>query len=379
MTAHPDKLTLGINGRTYAGWEMARVTRGIGRLATDFMVQVARDRAWRIDVFDTCTLAIDDETILTGYVEEVAPQIHPVIHTVQIAGRSKVADLLDCAQDVPGGQFAGYSLAAIARAFAGTYGIAVVDQSDGLADATFADATVQRGETDFAFLQRLGNLSGVLLTDNAAGNLVLATVGTARAAGRLAEGENIGAATARLSGRHRYSEYIVKGQHALGAGPSQDYSGAGGITTPAAAPAVQTQMRAVAYDKGVPRFRPRVVLAESMLTGAGLQLRANWIAQVNVGRATQAEVTVAGWRQPDGSLWQVNQIVPVDAPALGVQQDLLVVQTEFALSAYEGRQTRLHLAPIEAYTPDPGSVKLHRKRGAGTGGAAVWTGAGGKP
>lgn len=380
---HPDILTLTVNGREYAGWEMARVARGIDRLATDFMVQVSQrwagqDQPWRIDVFDECALAIDGQVLLTGYVDDVRPQIMPRFHTVQIVGRSKTEDLIDCAPDIAGGQFSGYSLAAIARAVAGPFGIGVIDQSNGLSANTFADATLQRGETAFTFLERLGRLSGVLLTDDENGNLVLATVGSARAAGRLLEGENISAATATLTGRHRFSQYIVKGQHALGVGGSQSWGGAGGTGAPAAAPAVvATQQRAVAYDYGVPRFRPRVFLAESMLTGQGLQRRADWLAQFNFGRATMAEITLAGWRQPDGSLWTPNQIVPVDAPALGVQQDLLVAEVTTVLSPFEGRETILRVAPVEAFTPDPGEVKLHKTKGRGRGGSVSWTGAGG--
>lgn len=385
MTTHPDILTLTVNGRAYRGWTGARVSRGLDRCATDFELKVTerwlgQDTPWQILPFAACVVKIDDDVVMTGYVDDYLPEIAAREHAVRISGRSRTQDLIDCTPDLAGGQFSGYTLAAIARAVCALFGIGVVDQSNGLSANTFADATLERGETGFSFLERLGRLSGVLLSDDANGNLVLATVGATRASGRLAQGDTILAASGVLSGRHRFSEWIVKGQHALGVGGSQSWGGAGGTGTPApaAAPAVQTQQRAVALDPTVPRYRPRIVLAESMLTGAGLQLRANWLRQQAFGAGTRALITVQGWRQPDGTLWQVNQIVPVTAPALGVDQDLLIVGVEFAILLYEGRVTRLRVAPVAAFTPDPGAVKLHKKKGTkGKGGAPNWTGAGG--
>ena len=378
----PDLLTLTINGRDYSGWTGARVSRGIDRLATDFVVDTTQrwtgqNVPWRIDVFDACVVAIDGVPLLTGYVEEVAPRISEGQHGVQIAGRSKVADLIDCRPDIAGGQFTGYSLAAIARAVAALFGVGVIDQSNGLADNQFSDVTIQRGETAFLFLERLGRLSGVLLSDDVSGNLVLTTAGSSHAAGALEEGKNILTASARLNGRRRFSTYIVKGQTPIGGGNAGIVNSPSGAVNQSA-PTVQVNVTARATDAGVPRFRPYVYLAESALQGAAMQVRANWLAQMSWGRATEAEVSLAGWRQPNGQLWTPNEIISTTLPTLGVTQDLLIAQVTFVLSETGGRQTMLRLAPVAAYTPDPGAVKLHRRK-KGAGGSRDWAGAGGIP
>ena len=136
-------------------------------------------------------------------------------------------------------------------------------------------------------------------------------------------------------------------------------------------------MQAVATDASVPLFRPRVVLAESQLTLQQMQLRADWLRQRAFGEATHADIVVQGYRQPDGSLWRINQLVPVTSPALGLDQDLLVGRVEFGLAAHEGQVTKLRVAPIQAYTPNPGQVRIHKRHGGG--GAPVWGGAGGIP
>ncbi len=61
-----------------------------------------------------------------------------------------------------------------------------------------------------------------------------------------------------------------------------------------------------------------------------------------------------------------------------MDRELLVVGVSHVISAYDGRATILRVAPVEAFTPDPGEVKLRRQRGQKGGGAAVWTGAGGQ-
>lgn len=386
VQTRPDLLTLSIGGRAYGGWASARVSRGIDRCATDFDFEVSERWAgeatpWRINPFDPCVVAVDGAPILTGYVDDVRPMIDGTQHSVRICGRSKTEDLIDCKPDIAGGQFSGFTLAAIARAVSAPFGIGVIDASGGLANNTFGDASLERGETAFAFLERLGRLSGVLLSDDVNGNLVLTTAGAARAAGSLIQGRNISVARAELTSRHRFSDYIVKGQHALGSpGGTASWSGAGGVGGGTAPPpsTVQTAQEAVAHDASVPRYRPCVVLAESMLTGAGMQLRANWLMQSAFGRSTSAEITVAGWRQPDGTLWTVNQIVPVTAPVLGVDRDLLIAGVSFQVNSYHGRVTILRVGPVEAFTPDPGEVKIkkHGGRRRGRGGSPNWNGAG---
>jgi prophage tail gpP-like protein len=373
VSSHPDILTLTINGRLYSGWKAIRVSRGIDRCVSDFHFEVSerwtgQSTPWQILPFAACTVAIDGAPIITGYVDDYAPKIGPTEHNTEITGRSKTVDLLECTSDIPGGQFSGYSFAAIARAVAAQYGIGVVVQADAANTATFADTQKERCETDFSFLERLGRLSGVLLSDDESGNLVLTTAGSARATGNLVEGQNIQSGSANLTSKGRFSVYIVKGQHGLGV------AGAAGWST--AAGTVQTQMQVMATDTGVPRYRPKVILAESQMTQAGMQQRANWLKQAAYGKATRADITVAGWRQPDGTLWTVNQLVAVTSPTLGVDQDLLIARVEFGLNETAGRTTTLHVGPVEGFTPDPGQVRLHKKKGKG-GNCPCWTGAGG--
>jgi prophage tail gpP-like protein len=373
-SAKQDGLTLTVGGQAFTGWTEVRVTRGLERMTSDFDLSVSQkpnQKPWRILPFSPCTLSLGGVLVLTGFVDSYIPSIGPTSHGVRIAGRSATCDLIDCCPNVPGGQFSGYNLGQIAGAICKIFKLTLVEQTD--TTNTFADATIERAETCYRFLERLCRLSGVLATDNAAGNLVLTATGSTRAASRITQGGNVVQAHATLSGAKRFSNYIVKGQSSLPAA-SANYIAApgGGIATGPAGGAVLTQQRAEALDPAVPRYRPHVAMAESMLDQKGMQARVQWMARYAAGRATMAQVEVPGFHQTDGTLWQVNQLVACDIPYLAIAQDLLIVTVTYRLGK-DGARTELTLGSPEAYAPDPGQVKLHKKRGH-TGTGVSWSG-----
>ena len=376
-----DPITLLVNGRDYTGWTEASIEAGIDRAVRSFNIAVTEKNApglasWRIMPFDAVQLYIGGDKVLTGYVESYIPQIDAKSHGVRIAGHSKTKDLTDCDLDMPDGQFSGFTVAAIARAVCKLFGLQAISQT-ALADAVVQNTNPQNCEKAFVFLERLGRLAAVLLTDDADGNLVMTTAGSAKSYSALIQGRNVWRAHAAVNVAKRYSDYIVVSQAGIGGGATANWGGAGGIGGPgtALAGAVQAKMKAVAHDASVPRYRPRKTIGESQLTLAQMQQRANWQKQYAYGQATKATISTQGYRQGNGKLWTTNQIVPVDVPALGIQADLLLVKTHYRKGP-DGDVCEMELGPVEGYTPDPGEVKIKKHKGA-KGGAINWTGAGG--
>jgi prophage tail gpP-like protein len=71
--------TLTINGKVYAGWTEMRVTRALDRMTSDFDLTVTerwtdQTTAWAINPYDACVLAIDNDPVLTGYVDDYQPR-----------------------------------------------------------------------------------------------------------------------------------------------------------------------------------------------------------------------------------------------------------------------------------------------------------------
>ena len=380
-----DVLTLEIGGRQYGGWTAATVTRGLCRCVSNFQLNVSerwtgQPTPWPIVPFAPARILLGADAVLTGYVDEYSPAFGPGQHSVSIAGRSATCDLVDCKPDMPSGQYAGFTLAAIARGIGALFkpAIAVV-VADPAANQVVPEANIERCETAWNFLERLCRLVGVLAMDDGQGRLVLTRAGNVAAVGRLVQGQNILHASARLSGAKRFSQYVLKGQMGLGVAAA---GGSAPASLSSSGGAVQTQMRVTATDPGVPRYRPYVTLCESQLSLAQMQERVDWQAAHAYGRSISAEITVQGWRQPDATLWQPNQLVTVVSSFLGVAASLLITEVEWTLSE-SGRQTRLKVAPIQGFTPKPKNVHLQKKQGGGGGGngsasGVEWAGAGGK-
>ncbi len=382
QTNTTEDIALIVAGNRYTGWTDIRLERRIDRMTTRFAASVVTGLstfkpAWSIDPFTSFMLKAGKDHLLTGYLDDYAADLSGKNHSIRVSGRSKTEDLIDCTPDIRSGQFKGYTLEQIARSICQLYGIGVIVQTP--ATQVFLDATLQRGETAFAFLERMARLSSVLLIDDEQGNLVLTMAGNSRAAGRLEQGVNIKRGSLKQDVRKRFSEYIVKGQHPIGSAAANagGLNGLGNPSPTSVAPVI-TNQRAVATDTGVPRYRPMVLMAEAVLDQAGMQARANWERNFAYGRSVEVEITVVGWRQPDGNLWRLNELVSVSAPWLRVDQDLLIVGVDFSLSNSTGFETTLKLGPIEGYTPDPGQVKMHARKGkAGTAPALNGLGVGG--
>lgn len=362
-----ETLSVVANGQTYAGWSEISVGRGLSKCVSHFDIAVTERWAGngqliKLLPFTKMQILIGNTPVLTGYVDTYRPGFGGDSHAVRIAGRSVTEDLVDCMLDIPSGQFNGYTLAAIAASVANVFATGTIVQT-ALANAVITDATIQRSETAFDFLDRLATLSGVLLTDDASGNLVMTTAGSARATGRIVQGENIESASATITSAGRFSQYIVKGQVGVrGAAGAAGFGAPPGTAAQAnpAIGAVQTQLRAVALDKSVPRYRPHVTIAQGQLGLAAMQTRANWQAQYALGRSLKASFTVPGWTQPDGTLWTINTIVTCDVPFFGIDDDLLILEVTFNMSADTGRTTDITVGPIAGATPSPALLKQHK-------------------
>lgn len=352
-------LILTVNGKNYTGWTGVRVTRGLELGASDFDIEVTEAWAiapnsppWQIALNDSCTISLNGNLVLTGYVEKYDAAYNASSHTVRVAGRSKTCDLVDCMPDVGSGQFSGYTLDKIARAIAAPFGIAVI--VDAPMGAPFPAAVLDKTETAHGFLQKLCRMRSVIATDDENGNLVLTQAGSGRTTGALVEGQNIKSASCRLSCNGRFQTYVVLGQAPLSF-DGQDS---------------QLQVLGQAGDPGVSRPRRFAEHAETAVDIADSTSRAKWRALHNAGKGTEATVTVQDWFQPGGSLWLPNETAPVTSPRLQINRSLLIGKVSYLLDDKSGTRTDLTVQPQEAYTPEPLSVR------AGDGTNIVWGSAG---
>ena len=341
MMLPSDPIALTVDGARWQGWTDMRVVRSIEAVSGTFDLTLTVDGIGaetprhRLSPGQPCTVEIGGEVVITGYIDDIAPQMNASSHGVSVRGRDASGDLVDCsAQWPPSGEFASVTVLALAEALARPFGVAV--RADVDVGEPLARWRIQEGESVWECLERACRHRALLAVSDGQGGIVLTRADAATASGANLRPGDVLEAGATFSLRERYSEYILKGQRPL----EDSY-----LVSQAAAETAQTP------DPAVPRHRPLVVVAED---GADIADRAAWEATTRAGRGLRAEVTVAGWRsRQTGALWHPLTTVRVDLPWLGLAADLLVVAVEWSLDASRGSTTRLDLADPRAFQLQP--------------------------
>jgi prophage tail gpP-like protein len=340
-------ITLKINGTAFEGWKLARVSRGVDRAAGDFDLTISDrfplfEAGENIKAGDECTIEVNGQPVITGYVDEVSPSYDADTHEYSVRGRSKTCDLIDCSAMNKPGQWKGLPLLDIAKAIAAPFGIEVSVAGKEQPE-TVKDFQIQQGETAFNAIERLCRLQGFLASDDEQGNLVIARAGSDSGAGTIqctpiGIGNNVLEGSATYNVKDRFSDYIVKGQQA----GSDDIDGD-------TARGSQWSLK----DGNVRRYRPLLTVAEGQTNTAGARKRAAWERSTRAGKSIQLNYRVQGWTASEGGgLWRINSLVPVKDAMLGVEGEYLLAEVSFSISD-SGSTTELRLTPKEAYTPEP--------------------------
>ena len=347
-TDAPDKAILLVDGIRHSGWQSVSINRSIETVAGTFSLALTerwpgQETARPVMPGRPCQVLIGSDKIITGYVDDANPQYDKSSHAVQIAGRCKTGDAVDCSAVYKSGQWRNVKLETIAQNLLAPFGIGVkVEANTGKA---FSSHNIEEGESAFECIERAARQRAVLLVSDAEGNLVITTARTKQTGITLIEGKNILSAEAALSWKDRYSKITVKGQ----AKPSDGDFGERA-----------TRGRGAATDEEIDRYRPLIMIAEDAGNGATLSQRAVWERNTRRGKGNRATITVAGWRI-DGQLWQPNMLVSVTSPRLYLDNTpILIAGCQYQLSR-SGTTTVLSLAPPEAFAQLATAPKKRKK------------------
>lgn len=344
----PD-IQLHVNERIYSGWKTATVTRSLDAVSGKFELGTvdkweANAQRWTIFPGNECQLRIDGVPMITGYVDRPSPQYDATSHSIQIIGRDKTGDLVDCSAIVPSNELRGLKLEGIAAAIAKPFGLKVITQvATGAAFPVFA---IQPGEGAWEAIERAARQRFMVITTNGLGDLVIADIGTRRAFDSLIEGQNIKAASATYDHSQRFSEYIVKGQAAV---QNDGWE------------AATANIESRANDQNIKRYRPKIINAEMQVSDGSAGNRAELEAATRAGKSTKISVTVQGWTMSNGELWPLNSLVRIRSPLLSIDDDMLISEVAFSISDQSGITTKMELARPDAYLLGQGKSKKSSK------------------
>ena len=339
-----DEVSLLVDGRRWFGWTDARITRGIERLPSDFQVSltefVPAERPIEIPLGAQVQVLIGEDAVLTGYVDRIMRGMDARSHTVTITGRSKCADLVDCAAEWPGGQIVGSNVLAIAKKLAAPYGIEVTGIGDmGPAIPQF---NLMRGESPYTIIERLCRFGQLLAYDDPDGDLVLTGVSKLHTASGFREGLNVQRAyfSAAMDGRFSETKCFIQSVATL------SDTGEGG------------DLQADIIDDSVPRHRGRVIVS-GMSGKVGQEIAkstALWSVARAFGRGNQIKITSDSWRDSKDVVYAPNRLALVELPSLRLPAALLTISEVTYHFGPGGTQCDLTLMPPEAFQPQPFNV-----------------------
>jgi len=331
------------------GWESVRIQRSCEFFPSVFeIVATERYPSATIDVpvrpGDPCqvfiTRGLGRDLVVSGYIDSVTPGLSASQHSLRIVGRGRGQDLVDCSAVWSTGQFNNQSVLTIAQSLAKPFGISVSQLSG--EERVVPQLVIMWGETPYELIERIARFAALLVYEDANGNLVLSRVGNGSMSTGVVEGANIQQASVQYSMHDRYSQYRVR---RLTFSPFAD----GGANP-------EGDIVATIQDGGVPRFRPKYIIAE---TPAGMgddyaRARGEWEASRRFGRSTQIHVTVDSWRDGSGNLWTPNTIIPIRIPTLKVNA-AAASQTEWVIGSVmfrrdeRGTAAELTVMPAAAF------------------------------
>jgi prophage tail gpP-like protein len=330
--------------KIYQGWSRISIDRSLETVSGAFELGVTDDiegarLAASIAPQTQCRVTIGGENVITGYVDSTDLEYDAETHETVVAGRDAAGDLVDCSYYSGPRQFNKISYPALLDHLLNGFKISVtVDPSVDLSEGVF-DVSIQPAESVWEAIDRYGRQMGVLVMSDGNGGLLVTQAGSAPANSRLKLGLNIKRATFKRDDSHRFSHYIVLGQ-----------TGTSNLLSIDGFPGWKGE----AFDNGVKRYRPLVVMNEANTNGLALyRQRAIWESTVRYGHAWTGTYVVNSWRDARGKLWQPNAMVRVEDDFAGVAEDLLIVHVKFGLDEQEGTTAELRVTRREAFVPQP--------------------------
>lgn len=331
-----DDLTIVTTAGQIAGWEEIEVTLRADSFPNSFAISMSARDGIPANAGDDCSILLGGDHVITGYIDRVTEEGDAHSHRIELIGRGKTQDLVDCSAELQGAQHFNGTALDIATQLATPYSIAVELGQGAEPGPAVPQFNLNFGETAAEIIQRVARNAGLIVYEDARGHLILAKAGTIQAASGAAYGQNVQAFRVETGMDGRYSEVACT---LLGMDSLQDIPGGNFFH--------------IEPDPNVRRHRQLDLVAGDVATDASAFVvkRAQWEVARRAGLSTPVQATVDGWRDSAGTLWTPNTLVPVDLPRAG--QSLVLSAVTFHKSNGGGTTADLTLLPVTAFSVEP--------------------------
>jgi prophage tail gpP-like protein len=341
-----------INGIQYAGFVAANATSRLDTLSDTFAFEATSEEADPLPfrLGDACSVWVDDEKVLTGFVELINVDGDSESHMIDIQGRDKTADLLDSTIGALDDLKPPISLKRALERVIQNIGssLSVVDlEGPALFNAAEDLASPEPGQNAFEFAELLARKRQVLLTSDAEGRLVIASSTGTKVDAWLRhrvddDTNNVISYSTSYDSTGRFNAYKAINQ--LNAGSPLNLAGIISTDT------VVDQTSKVVRDQQIRAGRQFVLVAESAFSAAEGEKRAKWERNIRRARGSFYSARVDGYRNQAGDLWAINTLVPVVDEYAGIRATMLVNSVNFTLEGDGGTSTTLGLVEEDVYS-----------------------------
>lgn len=354
-------MRLEVGGIVYAHFLSAKVEVDMKAIARKFEFAAATEGVGDIPFRkgQACRVLVDDEPILTGWIEKIEVYADGDAMAYKVAGRDRLADLVD--SNLEGVGEVGSTVAGAARAVLRSLGLdaQVIDRSGSGGrsfDAAREAAAVDSIETAAEFLWGIAARRQILLASDGDGNLVLwngeaAPIDTRLIHRRDGIGNNLHAAHFSTDDSKRFGVYRVSAQANVSALSFFDVvMGAAEIAS----------ISAEHVDPAVRSSRRRIVASEASYTPGDAKARARWEANLDRAEGTSYTVEVSRYRDDAGALWALNTAPLVEDEFAGINARMLISGLIFEATE-DGPKVTITLTLLDAYQAEAGLTDLERR------------------
>ena len=339
-------IVLKVKGEWYESWQSIDVKTSMeygtglfSLLSNDFFGMEFSD--WNIRMGDSCVLEIEDTKVITGYIDSITITGTEDTGYVEIKGRDKTGDLLDCSFSETANEWKLCPIIKIIKDLCSPFSIDVEIDPLITADVSMIVPTFKADEglSVFSIIKYLCNDVGILPLSYGDGKLFLTrTSKIDYNFDTLIPGENVIRTKFVCSDVDRYSIYTVKGQ---GVGSEnktlKDYITPTGTMS----------------DSGIKRYRPVTIFSDTPTDNKRAKDRAAWECHKNAGQSRKVFYDLSGWTQFDGSIWRINSLAIVFDNRFEITKTMLIEDVEYIFTEDGGEIVTLGLVDIDTYSTSP--------------------------
>lgn len=318
------KVKVEFSGNEIVGWEEVSIKRSLSEICGSFTMGIFDEPPEFIpDRNDSIKVFIDDNLLITGYLDERKIDISSNSYSLSISGRDKTADLVDCGLENPPYVFTNQTIGQVAKKICSNFGIKVLESYD---SRVYKSMTYEIGKSIFSFLNEYAGNGGYILTSTEKGEFKILNPKFTKNIGKIKEGFGTTKLSRNEKFDNRYSKYIVTGK------------------------SLYDSCKSSIDDSSTKRYRPLIKSVDKPLTPEKAKSYARYEKAMR-NNLTKIDLTLDDWYSSKDILYLPGTLINLESHTLRVDDEFLIDSVEFVLSNSE-YSVNLSLVDKNAYELD---------------------------